>query len=189
MRNFSSATAISRALHSTLIENLKETMKATRKILPKTTQDKFPTLYDIINPQSNHRGYYEALHAATSSATVPESNRDSCIPWLDIHLKDLDRVVRQPLTVQVDRQHLVDFGRYNRFMDRTKKILHYSPPDLESQRHEGQLAYLLDQLRDVDHSGGLEQRLLEKSQALSIQESSPKGRNEENLRRVGISFC
>jgi son of sevenless-like protein len=177
MRNFSSTVAISSALVSVSVENL----KATRRALSKKMQAKLSTLYDIIDPQSNHRGYHDALQAA---ATVQE--RDTCIPWLAVHLKELDKVVRQPLTVLVDDEHLVNFTRYNRFMDRTKEILYYSPPDLEDKRHGGQLRYLSNQLRNIDLSGGLEQQLLARSKALSIRESSVNSVYDENLRRAGF---
>ena len=166
MRNFSSTLAISTALQFVSIEN----SKATRKSLSKKIQDKLALLSEIIDPQSNYRRYFNALQNA---ATIQE--RDSCIPWLTIHLKELDRVVRQPITALVDDQHLVNFARYNKFMDRVKEILYYSSPDLEDKRHVGQLSYLL-KLRDIDLSGNLEQQLLAKS---------------EQLRRAGFTphFC
>lgn len=178
MRNFSSTVAISTALQSVPIENL----KATRKALSKKTQAKVPLLSEMIDPQSNHRAYFNMLQAA---ATVQE--RDTCIPWLAVHLKELDKVVRQPLTVLVDDQHLVNFTRHNRFMDRVKEILYYSPPDLEENRHGGQLIYLLNQLRDIDLSGGLEQQLLAKGEELSARESSVNIIHNEHLRRVGFA--
>jgi son of sevenless-like protein len=183
MRNFSSTVAISSALQSVSIESLKATMKATRKALSKKTQAKLPLLSEIIDPQSNHRGYSNALQTA---ATVQE--RDTCIPWLAVHLKELDRVVRQPLTVLVDDHHLVNFTRYNRFMDRVKEILYYLPPDLEDKRHGGQLTYLLNQLRDIDLSGDLEQQLSAKGEEICAQESSVNNIQNEHLRRVGFAI-
>jgi son of sevenless-like protein len=181
MRNFSSTVAISSALQSVPIENLTATMKAAKNALSRKTKSKFPILSEIIDPQLNHRGYSNALQTA---ATVQE--RDTCIPWLAVHLKELDRVVRRPVTVRVDDCYLVDFSRYNKFMDRVKEILYYSPPDLEDKRHGGQLAYLLDQLRDIDLSGSLEQQLLAKGKELSVRESSINTIHNETLRRVGF---
>jgi son of sevenless-like protein len=129
----------------------------------------------------NHRGYYEAIR---STATIQEM--EICIPWLAVHLKELDKVVQQPLTVMVDNQHLVNFTRHNQFMDRIKEILYYSPPNLEDKRHGGQLTYLLNQLRDIDLSGDLEQQLLTKSEMFSTRESSSRNINE-NLLPVGFA--
>ena len=145
------------------------------------TQAKLPALYELIDPQSNHHGYYTALHNA---ATVAE--RDICIPWLPIHLKELDKVLRQPLTVQVDGQHFINFARYNMFMDRTKEILYYSAPDLEDKRHGGQLTYLLKELDDIELSGNLERQLKERGRVIGTQESSRNAMLNHNLRRLGF---
>ena len=177
MRNFSSTVAISSALHSVAVENL----KATRKSLSKKMQHKLTTLSEIIDPQSNHRGYHNVLQAATVR------DRDTCIPWLPVHLKELDKVVRQPPTVLVDTQHLVNFTRYNRFMDRINEILYCSPPDLEAKRHGGQLTYLVNQLHDIDLLGDLEEQLSAKGEELRAQESSVNNIYYERLRRVGIA--
>jgi son of sevenless-like protein len=147
------------------------------------TQDKLPGLSAIIHPESNHRAYYDAIKAASTI-----SERDTCIPWLPIHLKELDKVVRQPVTIQVDGQHLVNFKRYTTFMDRVRDILHYSPPDLEDKRYGGQLTYLSNELRDIDLSGDLEQELLTRSRALSIQESSSKSNRRVNLHNLGFEI-
>ena len=180
MRNFSSTAAISSAIQSVSVENLKATMKATRKSLSKKVQAKLPAIYDIVHPHSNHRGYHEAIQSA---ATAQEM--DICIPWLAVHLKELRKVFRQPLTVEVDNQHLINFSRHNGFMDRIKEILYYTPPNLEDKRHGGQLAYLLNELRDIDSSGKLEQQLSAKSKGFSTRESS---RNiDDDLRLVGFA--
>ena len=165
MRNFSSTAAISTALQSAVVGNLKATM-TTWKGVSKKTQAKLRVICDIIHPDSNYRGYYEAIRSA---ATAQEM--DTCIPWLVVHLKELYKVVRQPFTVMVDNQHLVNFTRHNQFMDRIKEILYYSPPDLEDRRHEGQLTYLLNQLHDIDLSGDLERQILTKSMLIGSQEN------------------
>jgi len=182
MRNFSSTAAISCALQSVLVENLKATMKTKNMSLSKKVQAKLPAIYDLIHPHSNHRGYYDALHSA---ATAEES--DTCIPWLVVHLKGLDKVVRQPLTVMVDNEHLVNFTRYNWFMDRIKEILYYTPPNLEDKRHGGQLTYLLNQLHNIDLSGTLERQLSAKSEKFSTRELSRSRNIDENLPLVGFA--
>jgi len=90
----------------------------------------------------DHSGYYDAIHSAAT-----DQEMGTCIPWLAVHLKELDKVARQPLTVEVDNQHLVNVTRHNRFMERIQEILYYTPPNLEDKRHGGQLTYLLNQLR------------------------------------------
>jgi len=168
MRNFSSTAAISTALQSAVVGNLEATMTAWKGVSRKT-QAKLRVICNIFHPHSN---YYEAIRSA---ATAQEMG--TCIPWLIVHLKELYKVVRQPLTVKVDNQHLVNFTRHNQFMDRIKEILYYSPPDLEDRRHGGQLTYLLNQLHDIDLSGDLERQLLTKSEMFSTR--------EENLLLVG----
>ena len=144
MRNFSSTVAITIALHSTEIVNL----KATRKALKRTMEGKLLALYNIINPDRRHRCYWEALR----DAATPEE-RDICIPWLAFHLKELKEVLHQnPPIIEVDGRRLINFKRYIRFMDCIKEVVYFSPPNLEEQRHGGQLEDLLAKLRSVDIS-------------------------------------
>ncbi len=178
MRNFSSTIAIATALHSTAIDNL----KVTRKALTRVMQGKLSALYDIVNPEYNHRRYREAL----ATAATPEE-RDTCVPWLAIHLKELEKVLHQNFpTIEVDGRQLINFKRYIRFMERIKEVIHHSPPDLEEHRDGGQLEYLLGKLRNVDTSEASKDRMLERSVSLMEKESTDHRSRKDQLRHLGF---
>jgi son of sevenless-like protein len=180
MRNFASATAIASALHSTAVDNL----GVTRKALTRNMQSKLSDLYDIINPESNHRGYRDALHAPANAHTI-----ETCVPWMAFHLKELGKVLRlYPVTIEQDGQHLINFNRYIKFMDRTKEIMYYEPPRLEEFRLQGQLAYLVNQIRSICPSVETEQRLMAKSRALMSQEASDYRTRKPQLVKLGFDF-
>ena len=181
MRNFSSATSIAAALHSTAVDNL----SVTRKALTRNMQSKLSDLYDIINPESNHRGYRDALHALAT-----DDKNDTCVPWMAFHLKELGKVLRLfPVTmIEKDGQHLINFNRYIKFMDRTMEIMYYVPPSLEEFRQQGQLAYLLNQLRGISPSEVTDERLMAKSKILMAQEASDYRTRKPQLVKLGFDF-
>jgi len=141
-------------------------LKVTMKALTRAMQEKLSALYDIVNPEYNHHRYREAL-----GTTATPEERDTCIPCLAIHFKELEKTLHQNLpTIKVDGRQLINFKRYVRFMERIKEVNHYSPPDLEEQRDGGQLEYLLRQLRSVDTSEASKDRMLERSVYLMEKE-------------------
>jgi len=88
-----------------------------------------------------------------------------------VHLKDLHSVLEQnPIVVEDQGHPLINFQRYVKFMDRIKEILHYKPPVLEQYRHQGQLAYLENQLKGVQLTASTDDELMEKSIALEAGE-------------------
>lgn len=161
-----------------------DNLRVTRKALTRNMQNKLSDLYDIINPESNHRGYREALHALV---TVQE--KDFCIPWMAFHLKELGKVLRaHPVTIEENGQHLINFDRYVAFMERTMEIMYYLPPHLEEHRHGGQLAYLLNQLRGIELSDEMDDRLMAKSRSLMLQEASDYRTRKPQLVKLGFDF-
>lgn len=83
MRNFSSTAAISTALQSASVENLKATMKTTWKGLSKKIQAKLPAIYDIIQPHSNHR---DAIHPVVGGLQGTFEKTEGCgkVAWRGI---------------------------------------------------------------------------------------------------------
>jgi len=180
MRNFSSTTAIASALHSMAVDNL----GVTRRALTRNMQSKLSDLYDIINPESNHRGYREILHALTTA-----HENVTCVPWMAYHLKELGKVLRNyPVTIEKDGHHLINFNRYTNFMDRTMEIMYYVPLCLDEFRQQGQLAYLLNQIRGISPSEENEERLMTRSRALMAQEASDYRTRKPQLVKLGFDF-
>jgi son of sevenless-like protein len=178
LRNFSSLVAIAIALHSAPIERL----KLTKSSLTLQMQGKLQALYDIIDPKSNHRGYREALNDVSSI-----EQRDRCIPWLAIHLKELHLVLqRYPITVRVDGRPLINFQRYLKFMDRVNEVLHYKHPDLEQYRQLGQLDYLENQLRNLRMSPTSDDDLMARSRILEARETLDFKTRKPQLRALGF---
>ncbi|CAA7267623.1 unnamed protein product [Cyclocybe aegerita] len=178
LRNFSSLVAITTALHSSPVESL----KLTKSALTLQMQGKLDALYDIINPSFNHRGYREALNDVASAR-----ERDCCVPWLAVHLKQLHIVLQNyPMTVHVDGQTLVNFQRYIKLIDRIKEVVHYRPPDLESYRNQGQLAYLENQLRNLKMSEHKDDELVLRSELLRKSEERDYRTRKPQLRTLGF---
>ncbi|KAF8964088.1 ras guanine nucleotide exchange factor domain-containing protein [Flammula alnicola] len=178
LRNFSSLVAIASALHSAPIERL----KLTRSALTVHMQRRLQALDDIINPSSNHRGYREALNDATSS-----QERDCCIPWLAVHLKELHLVLQKhPTIVQVNGRPLINFQRYIDFMDRVKEVVHYKPPNLEQYRQQGQLDYLINQLQKLKMTPTSDDELMARSKFLEARETLNYKTRRSQLKTLGF---
>ncbi|KAF8964650.1 ras guanine nucleotide exchange factor domain-containing protein [Flammula alnicola] len=178
LRNFSSLVAIASALHSAPIERL----KLTRSALTVQMQGRLQALDDIINPSSNHRGYREALNDATSS-----QERDCCIPWLAVHLKELHLVLQKhPTIVQVNGRPLINFQRYIKFMDRVQEVVHYKPPNLEQYRQQGQLDYLINQLQKLKMTPTSDDELMARSKFLEARETLDYKTRRSQLKTLGF---
>lgn len=145
-------------------------------------QAKLYALYDIVEPESNFRGYRDAINDAASP-----QERDTCIIWLAFHLKELRKVLKShPATVRMGDKHLINFERYIKFMDRIKEVAHYTPPDLESHRYGGQLGYLLKSLKDFSFSSDTDDEQLARSQTLAAQEESDYRTRKTHLKQLGF---
>ncbi|KDR73425.1 hypothetical protein GALMADRAFT_124495 [Galerina marginata CBS 339.88] len=178
LRNFSSLVAIATALHSSVIEQL----RLTKSQLTLQLQGKLDSLYDIINPSSNHQGYRQALNEMNSA-----EERDRCIPWLAVHLKELHLILqRYPPTVQVDGRPLINFERYLKFMERVKAVVYYRAPDLERYRQQGQLDYLENQLRLLEVSNTSDDHLMARSKKLVAQEVRDFQSRKPQLKTLGF---
>ena len=163
LRNYSSWITIAIAVHSDPMGNLEFTRKA---LTGKGMTTKLATLRDIINPDSDYRRFRAAINKNT-----PSRGNNIGIPWLDLHLTDLQSILdNHPATVRVDDTDLINFERYNKFMDRIKEVAHYTPPSLQEYRDTGQLEYLLDSLAEFPFSDDTENALLARSVDLKAQE-------------------
>ncbi|KAG6909463.1 hypothetical protein DXG01_000448 [Tephrocybe rancida] len=177
-RNFSSATAISNALHSAPIDRLRLTKKELSPHLRHILDD----LEDLLDPSSNHKTYRVALRESSS-----EKFRDRCIPWIAVHLRELfSTLQKHPTVVKVDGIHMINFERYIRFTDRVKEVLHYMPPDLERYRQQGQLAYLEHQLRKVHLHSNVDEDLMKRSTTLEAGETRDYRARKRELKRLGF---
>ncbi|KDR72789.1 hypothetical protein GALMADRAFT_142523 [Galerina marginata CBS 339.88] len=162
LRNFSSLAAIVTALYSAPIEQL----WLINSALPHRLQSKLNTLQDIVDPFSDHRGYRQALNK------VGSSERHCCVPWLAVHLKDLNRILqRHPRTEEVDGWLLINFQRYWEFTDCVKEVMGYRPPDLEHCRQQDQLDFVESQLRNLKVLGTSDDHLVVQSRSLDPQET------------------
>ncbi|KAF8168726.1 kinase-like domain-containing protein [Pholiota molesta] len=171
LRNFSSVVAIASALHSDPIERL----KLTKSAMTFQMQGKLEALEDIINPTANHRGYRNAVND-----TLSIDERDHCIPWLPVHLKELNMVLsRYPITVQVDGRPLINFQRYIKFMDRIKEV----PGTISAA---GQLDYLENQLRNLKMTSTSDDDLMARSRLLEAREIQDYKTRKPQLKSLGF---
>ena len=178
MGNMSSATAIISALCSAAIQSLTLTTKA----LTRDKREKLNGLSKIINPDADYRGYWGTLESA------PTEKRDICIPWLKVHLIELQKALSQaehPVTIQEEGQHLINLKRYIAFMDRSTELLHYTPPSGGHNKRE-KLESLLAQFRTVTYPQGTDARLLARSAILRDQEVLNHRSRKEEMLRLGF---
>ena len=178
MRNLSSAIAIISALCSTAIQRLKVTMKS----LSRDKQGKLSTLYHIVNPDAEYRGYWDTLKSASNAEKMC-----ICIPWLRVHLNELQKALYEhPVTIHEEGQHLINLERYMAFMDRCTKLLHYTPPPVGDHHQGEQFKYLLAQLRTVTYSPGTDERQLARSADLQGQEVSNRRSRRDQMSQLGF---
>jgi len=143
--------------------------------------NKLSTLRDIINPDSDYRHFRAAINKIAS----PRSS-NICVPWLDLHLKDLQRILDDhPVTVRVG-DNLINFERYTKFMDRINEVAHYTPPNLQEYRNTGQLEYLLDSLQKFPISNNTDTEMLTRSLVLKERERSDANQRKHVLARLGF---
>ena len=178
MRNLSSAIAIISALYSAAIQGL----KVTKKSLTRDKQGKLMTLYQLVNSDSDYRGYWDTLKSAPTA-----EKKDICIPWLRVHLIELQKALYEhPETIQEEGQHLINLERYITFMARSKELLHYTPPSVGDHHQGTQFKYLLAQLRTVTYSQGTDERLLARSAILQGQEVSNRRSRKDQMLQLGF---
>ena len=194
LRNFSSAAAISTALHSREISRLRLTISD----LSRTMQEKLSSLDKIFDPLSDHHAYRLAIKEGNTQEHA------HAIPWLGenvrcsdgtklisqfaaVHLKELQLVLRNnPITVEVDQERLINFQRYVKFMDQTKELFRYKTPDLELYRHDGRLEYLEGQLRSLEASKKTEDQVVARSLFLERRENVVHTAKKAQLRALGF---
>ncbi|KIM42498.1 hypothetical protein M413DRAFT_444900, partial [Hebeloma cylindrosporum] len=179
LRNFSSASAIFTALHSLEISRLQLTLSA----LPRVTREKLASLDITFDPSSSHRAYQLAIREGSS----PQGQAPA-IPWLAVHLKELQLVLQNnPITVEVDQEHLINFQRYVKFMDSAKELFLYQPPELELYRDDGRLEYLERQLRSLDALKNIDDELAARSLFLERRENVDQRARGAMLRALGFN--
>lgn len=104
-----------------------------------------------------------------------------------VHLKELHTVLHKyPAVIERDRRPLINFERYVRFVDRLKEVLHYTAPDLERYRQQGQLAYLEHHLRNLQVSQAVEEGLMKRSRDLETDEIRDYRRRTRELKSLGF---
>ena len=175
MGNISSATAVISAINSAPIRGL----KATMKLLSGDKQKKLTELYKIIDSGSNYCGYWATLKSIPTAV-----KRGICIPWLKVHLIELQKVLPEhPVTIQAEGRHLINLERYIAFTARSMELLDYTPPSGGNHHQGQQLEYLLTQFRTITYPQGTDERQSERSAILQAQE--PKGKIE-HLAQLGF---
>ena len=178
MRNISSATAIISALYSAAIQRL----MLTTKSLTRDKRGRLRGLYQIINPDSDYRGYWDTLESARTA------KGGTCIPWLKVHLIELQKALSEhPVTIQENGQHLINLKRYVAFTDRSTELLHYTPPSGDHNKRE-ELEFLMAQFRTFTYPHGTDDRLLARSAILHNQEVLNHRSRKEEMLLLGFQY-
>jgi len=109
--------------------------------------------------------------------------------FAEVHLKELNLVLQNnPITVEVDQEHLINFQRYVKFIDHAKELSLYKAPDLEKYRYDGQLEYLERQLRSLEASKEVEDELVARSLFLERRENVDQKGRVSSLRTLGFEL-
>ncbi|KAK0210526.1 kinase-like domain-containing protein [Desarmillaria ectypa] len=180
MRNFASVAAIATALQSDAIQDhLKMTLG---QLMPRQRQT-MDGLINIMNPMYKYRAYHKIL-----GQPVQFFERERCVPWIDVHIQDLDSVLQNNRpTIEREGRTLINFERYVWFIDKVKEVLYYKSPDLEEYRPLGYLHYLEHQLRSIRlDDPKFEQSLLKRAKALELDEVRMHRNRIPELQRLGF---
>ncbi|KAG6909446.1 hypothetical protein DXG01_000431 [Tephrocybe rancida] len=177
--NYSSATAIIRALHSEPIKRLRLTDEELSRDSPKVHKT-LGQLHSLLDPSSNYQNYRTTLQEKLSKEVG-----DRCIPWIFAHLENSRLSLPEiPRVVGVDGIPLINFEPYVRFTERVKEMMQYKPPDLEKHRQQGHLAYLEKELREV-HSN-TDNELMKRSEKLEADEALAKQGRTREMKGLGF---
>jgi hypothetical protein len=107
--------------------------------------------------------------------------------FVEVHLKELYLVFQNnPITVEVDQEHLINFQRYVKFMDHAKEVFRYKTPELEMYRHDGRLEYLEGQLRSLEASKKTEDEVVARSLFLERRENVDQKGRATNMKALGF---
>ena len=169
--NLSSAMAVALALHSGVVQALRE----TRNGLSWDKKRKLSRLSKLVDRKLNSFGYRQALRKAFQHGRL--------VPWLAFHLEELEKISEAEPT-HLEGQRLINFKRSNAFMGYLREIEGYRPPDLETLRRQGQLAYVEDKLHRINLVN-IDNSLLKRSAHLMRLEHLLK---MERTRRTGLNF-
>jgi len=105
-----------------------------------------------------------------------------------VHLKELNLVLQNnPITVEVDQEHLINFQRYVKFMDQVKELFRYKTPDLELFQHDGRLQYLEGQLCSLEVSKKTEDEVVARSLFLERRENVVQKGRKATLQALGFN--
>ncbi|KAH8108481.1 ras guanine nucleotide exchange factor domain-containing protein [Phellopilus nigrolimitatus] len=139
LHNFSSMSAVLAGIDSQTVMRL----KLTRGCLDKHMREAQKKLSGLLEVTHNHRAYRDIL---------PEPDKGLCLPWLAVHLKDLQSVYERHLRQTViDDQSLINFEKYTHVHDSILAILAFQnnmnvASQAEGDRKAGPLLYLEEQL-------------------------------------------
>lgn len=180
LHNFSSAVAIATAFNSPHIEGL----YYTKDQLEHSSKQLLRQLLDLINSDVNQNYRAELLRAHASE----QSN--NFVPWLDVHLTDLENLLTQhPATHERGNHTLINFERYTHFR---KYLEEHIPPsrvayaDLERHRNAGQLAYVESRLNSIILSDELDAELA--SRASELKRTEHRDRSHRTIERDRLGF-
>ncbi|THH08540.1 hypothetical protein EW145_g2641 [Phellinidium pouzarii] len=181
LHNYSSMSALLAGIDSQTVTRLKLTRGCLDKHM-RETQKKLSCLLEISH---NHRTYRDAL---------PDPKKTLCLPWLAVHLKDLQSVYERHLRqVVIDGESLINFEKFSAVHDSISVILAFqahirsnSQGEGDTDRKVGPLLYLEEQLATTHLGQVAEDRLEVRSLELQKQEDRDYEHRVNELAAVGF---
>lgn len=176
IRNFSSMSAILHALQSDVIDCL----KLTHNTMPNAEQKRYRKLTTLLKRESNYSTY---------RTVVEQDGTKGCIPWHDIHLHDINTVLKEKNIEERDEPPLINFEKWVHLMEKAVGALRYRDLplayDTDSSCSRMAMAYLQWQLRSVTVDDAFDRVVRDSSTRLKQREEQ-RPRRDDAISVVGF---
>jgi len=138
IRNFSSMFAILRALQSDVVDCL----KLTHDTMAHSERKRYGKLMTFLKRESNYGAY---------RTVVERDATRGCIPWHEVHLHDINTVLKEKNIEERDEPPLINFEKWVHLKEKALDALRYRdlPLAYDADCPKMAMAYLQWQLRSV----------------------------------------
>jgi len=176
IRNFSSMSAILRALQSDVIDCL----KLTHNTMASAEQKRYRKLTTLLKRESNYSTY---------RTVVEQDGTRGCIPWHEVHLHDINTVLKEKNIEERDEPPLINFEKWVHLKEKALGALRYRDLplayDTDSSCPRMAMAYLQWQLRSVTVDDVFDQVVRDMSTRLKRSEEQ-RPRRDDAISVVGF---
>ncbi|KIM87282.1 hypothetical protein PILCRDRAFT_270801 [Piloderma croceum F 1598] len=143
-------------------------------------QQRYQKLATLHKQEYNYRRY---------RIVVERDATRGCIPWHEVHLHDINTVLREKNIEEQDEPPLINFEKWVHLKEKALDAFRYRdfPPAYDADGHGMAMAYLGWELRSVSAGDVFSQALKDRSFRLKRGEETLTMRGEEARRATGFS--